>query len=81
MFFVSYLVFRCLYLAHWPPNQVPETKGVTLEEMEEVFGGTGHNLAVEDQQRLDAIHRKIGLITDDNKSDSQDEHRASDEKA
>jgi len=60
---------------------VPETKGVTLEEMEEVFGGTGHNLAVEDQQRLDAIHRKIGLITDDNKSDSQDEHRASDEKA
>jgi MFS family permease len=62
---------------------VPETKGVTLEEMEEVFGVTGHNLAVEDQQRLDAIHRKIGLITDsDNKSaSSQDEERASNEKA
>jgi len=55
---------------------VPETKGVTLEEMEEVFGVTGHNLAVEDQQRLDAIHRKIGLITDDPKADE----RASNEK-
>ncbi|KAE9386014.1 general substrate transporter [Gymnopus androsaceus JB14] len=60
---------------------VPETKGVTLEEMEEVFGATGHNLAVEDQQRLDAIQRKIGLITKDNKSDSEEECRASDEKA
>lgn len=57
--------------------KVPETKGVTLEEMEEVFGVTGHNLAVEDQQRLDAIHRKIGLITDDLKADE----RTSDEKA
>ncbi|KAE9383115.1 general substrate transporter [Gymnopus androsaceus JB14] len=37
---------------------VPETKGVTLEEMEEVFGATGHNLAVEDQQRLDAYTEK-----------------------
>ncbi|KAJ3783751.1 general substrate transporter [Lentinula aff. detonsa] len=44
---------------------VPETKGVTLEEMEEVFGVTGQNLAVEDAQRLDAIHRRIGLVTDE----------------
>ncbi|KAJ3753535.1 general substrate transporter [Lentinula raphanica] len=44
---------------------VPETKGVTLEEMEEVFGVTGQNLAVEDAKRLDAIHRRIGLITDE----------------
>lgn len=33
--------------------------------MEEVFGVTGQNLAVEDAQRLDAIHRRIGLVTDD----------------
>ncbi|KAK7050942.1 hypothetical protein VNI00_005054 [Paramarasmius palmivorus] len=40
---------------------VPETKGVTLEEMEEVFGqSTG--LAKEDQNRLDAIHTRLGLI-------------------
>ncbi|ESK94686.1 sugar transporter [Moniliophthora roreri MCA 2997] len=40
---------------------VPETKGVTLEEMEEVFGqSTG--LAREDQQRLDDIHARLGLI-------------------
>ncbi|KAG7089541.1 hypothetical protein E1B28_011214 [Marasmius oreades] len=40
---------------------VPETKGVSLEEMEEVFGGnTG--LAREDQQRLDTINARLGLV-------------------
>lgn len=40
--------------------QVPETKGLTLEEMDEVFGDdTGSSVA--DQQRLVAIHKKIGL--------------------
>ncbi|KAL0065133.1 hypothetical protein AAF712_007969 [Marasmius tenuissimus] len=39
---------------------VPETKGVTLEEMEEVFGGTT-GLAQEDQQRLDTIQARLGV--------------------
>ncbi|KAK1221289.1 hypothetical protein PQX77_015899 [Marasmius sp. AFHP31] len=39
---------------------VPETKGVTLEEMEEVFGGTA-GLALEDQQRLDTIQARLGV--------------------
>nr|GAT60721.1 general substrate transporter [Mycena chlorophos] len=42
---------------------VPETKGVTLEEMEEVFGNTT-GLAAEDAARMDAINRRLGLITD-----------------
>ncbi|KAF2225655.1 general substrate transporter [Elsinoe ampelina] len=39
---------------------VPETKNLTLEEMDEVFGdaaGTGH----EDRERLERIHRSLGL--------------------
>ncbi|KAJ6619789.1 general substrate transporter [Mycena sp. CBHHK59/15] len=42
---------------------VPETKGVTLEEMEEVFGSTA-GIAMEDQTRLDNIHRRLGLFDD-----------------
>ncbi|KAF5391665.1 hypothetical protein D9757_002372 [Collybiopsis confluens] len=47
---------------------VPETKGVTLEEMEEVFGATEQNLAVEDAHRLGAIHQRLGLVMDDGKN-------------
>ncbi|KIK63057.1 hypothetical protein GYMLUDRAFT_163959 [Collybiopsis luxurians FD-317 M1] len=61
---------------------VPETKGVSLEEMEEVFGATGKNLAVEAAQRLEAIHRKLGLVTDENvEGKLYHDERASDEKA
>ncbi|KAF9030975.1 general substrate transporter [Hymenopellis radicata] len=42
---------------------VPETKGVSLEEMEELFGNTA-DLAVEDLNRLEAIHKRLGLIVD-----------------
>ncbi|KIY51992.1 general substrate transporter [Fistulina hepatica ATCC 64428] len=42
---------------------VPETKGLSLEEMEQVMGSTG-DLALEDQQRLESIHRRLGLIDD-----------------
>jgi len=42
---------------------VPETKGVSLEEMEDLFGSTT-GLALEDQTRLDNIHRRLGLFTD-----------------
>ncbi|KAL5486301.1 hypothetical protein ACEPAI_7347 [Sanghuangporus weigelae] len=39
---------------------VPETKGLTLEEMDEVFGDeTGSS--VQEQERLLAIHKRIGL--------------------
>ncbi|KAJ7903488.1 general substrate transporter [Mycena olivaceomarginata] len=62
---------------------VPETKGVSLEEMEEVFGSTT-GIARQDQDRLDAIHRRLGLFTDspqDTKNDVEakgSEERASD---
>lgn len=40
-------------------HQVPETKGLTLEEMDDVFGSEG--LAVADQERQLAIEKRIGL--------------------
>lgn len=38
---------------------VPETKGLTLEEMDEVFGSVG--LAAADQERQEAIAQRLGL--------------------
>jgi hypothetical protein len=35
-----------------------------LEEMDEVFGDS-KGLAFADQERQDAIHRRLGLFTDD----------------
>ncbi|KAJ6513211.1 general substrate transporter [Mycena sanguinolenta] len=54
---------------------VPETKGVSLEEMEEVFGSTT-GMALEDQARLDAIHRRLGLFTDDAPQDTKNDAEA-----
>jgi len=54
---------------------VPETKGVTLEEMEEVFGNSEQNMGKEDLARLEAIHRSLGLVFDgvapDGKTDEE----------
>ncbi|KAF8304939.1 general substrate transporter [Clavulina sp. PMI_390] len=40
---------------------VPETKGYTLEEMDEIFGAGGTGRASEDQARLAEIQRRLGL--------------------
>ena len=42
---------------------VPETKGLSLEEMDDVFGSAG--LAAADLQRQEDINRRIGLTTYD----------------
>jgi len=54
---------------------VPETKGLTLEEMDDVFGAS-EGLAAADQARQDQILRKLGLFSDDDKGSSE---RRSDE--
>ncbi|KAI0784525.1 general substrate transporter [Abortiporus biennis] len=46
---------------------VPETKGLSLEEMDIVFGSEG--IAAADQQRQDAIARRIGLSAYDDPTD------------
>jgi len=56
---------------------VPETKGLSLEEMDDVFGAQG--LAVADQARQDAISKRIGLDAYDDPSEVR-EH-STDEKA
>ena len=38
---------------------VPETKGLTLEEMDEIFGSAG--MAAGEQERFLAIEKRIGL--------------------
>lgn len=40
---------------------VPETKNLTLEEMDEVFGDEAGN-AMADRQRMDRIYVELGLI-------------------
>ena len=40
-------------------SQVPETKGLTLEEMDSVFGSEG--LAAADAERQLAIEKRLGL--------------------
>lgn len=46
---------------------MPIIIGLTLEEMDEVFGDS-RGLALADQERQYAIHRRLGLFTDDPKS-------------
>jgi len=40
---------------------IPETSGLTLEEMDTVFGAEGESLAKEDAQRQAEIYRRLGL--------------------
>ena len=49
---------------------VPETKGLTLEEMDEAFGSVG--LAAADQARQDEINRTIGLSAYDDVHESHE---------
>ncbi|KAG6842306.1 hypothetical protein C0991_010594 [Blastosporella zonata] len=49
---------------------VPETKGLTLEEMDEVFGSSS-GLAAADLRRQEAIYRRLGLLVDDEKSNEK----------
>jgi len=49
---------------------VPETKGLSLEEMDEVFGAEG--LAAADMQRQAEINKKIGLTAYDDASEKGD---------
>lgn len=46
---------------------VPETKNLTLEEMDEVFGDEAGN-AIEDRNRLMNIYTELGLITSEDSS-------------
>ncbi|KAH8112642.1 general substrate transporter [Phellopilus nigrolimitatus] len=61
---------------------VPETKGLTLEEMDEVFGDEGGS-SVADQQRLLSINKRIGLdayVLDGPTGGEDAKERVSDEK-
>jgi hypothetical protein len=50
---------------------VPETKGVTLEEMEEIFGNVG-GVGSDDLARLEAINKRLGInFATDSKMDAE----------
>lgn len=51
----------CFLAAAFIFFMVPETKGLTLEEMDEVFGDEAGN-AADDRARMDRIYAELGLI-------------------
>jgi hypothetical protein len=51
----------CFLAAGFIFFMVPETKGLTLEEMDEVFGDEAGN-AADDRARLDRIYTELGLM-------------------
>jgi len=55
--FYFFLVF-CLILIVWVYFCVPETKGLRIEEMDQIFGG---NQGVEDMARIEDIRRRLGI--------------------
>lgn len=55
--FYFFLVF-CLILIVWVYFCVPETKGLRIEEMDQIFGG---NQGVEDMARIADIRRRLGI--------------------
>jgi hypothetical protein len=58
---------------------VPETKKLTLEEMDIVFGSSG--VAAADQERMEQINREVGLdrkIRGENTPPSENEKIATD---
>lgn len=60
--FGAFIFFGVITLigAFWVYFFVPETKGRTLEEMDELFGSTG--VAAADEERKRRIEREIGLL-------------------
>ncbi|KAF9468048.1 general substrate transporter [Collybia nuda] len=60
VFFGSFSLLGGLFVMFF----VPETKGLSLEEMDEVFGDS-KGLVLADQERQDAINRRLGLFEND----------------
>jgi hypothetical protein len=68
LFFVSVHYF-CDVISLTLAMQVPETKGLSLEEMDEAFGAEG--LAASDLQRHAEISQRIGLAAYDSGSPAE----------
>jgi hypothetical protein len=66
--FYFFLVF-CLILIVWVYFCVPETKGLRIEEMDQIFGG---NQGVEDMARISDIRRRLGIVGNDREGDFKD---------
>ncbi|KAF8854257.1 sugar transporter [Acephala macrosclerotiorum] len=72
--FYFFLVF-CLILIVWVYFCVPETKGLRIEEMDQVFGG---NQGVEDMARIADIRRRLGITRADGDEGSQEDFKGDD---
>ena len=58
---------------------MPETKGLSLEEMDQVFGDQGGS-SVQDMERLMEIHKRIGLDAYAGSAHEGDDRKTSTEK-
>lgn len=74
--FYFFLVF-CLILVVWVYFCVPETKGLRIEEMDQIFGG---NQGVEDMARIADIRRRLGITGATDRDDGSQEDFKGDEK-
>ncbi|PWY87233.1 sugar transporter [Aspergillus sclerotioniger CBS 115572] len=55
--FYFFLAF-CVFLIFWVYFFLPETKGVSIEEMDKIFGG---NQAEQDRNRMSSIRHQLGI--------------------
>lgn len=72
---ITNLTLRCGKFCRHVLAKVPETKGLTLEEMDSVFGV--EDVTAQHQARQDAILQRLGL----SQSDQSEKKRSSDEEA
>ena len=72
---------RLFRIGSWQISDSGSCAGLTLEEMDEVFGAS-EGLAAADQARQDAILRRLGLLDDGGgKKDEESGKGSHDEKA
>lgn len=73
--FYFFLAF-CVILFFWVLFFVPETRGIPIEQMDQVFGGTQGQ---RDLERMARIRARLGISLDDEKRVSLDDEKANED--
>lgn len=73
--FYFFLAF-CVILFFWVLFFVPETRGIPIEQMDQVFGGTQGQ---RDLERMARIRARLGISLDDEKRVSLDDEKVNED--